>query len=74
MDRIILEVDDVAARKWRYSTREKKAELTSTINQILNKALDKSDEGFFTLLDRIGKEAETNGLTEEVLNKLLNED
>ena len=74
MDRIIVEVDDVAARKWRYISQEKKAELTNTINQILNKSLVKSDEDFFSLLDRIGKEAEANGLTEEILTKLLNEE
>jgi ABC-type amino acid transport substrate-binding protein len=74
MDRIILEVDDIAARNWRSTTQEKKLELTNTINQILNKALDKSDEDFFAFLDNISRKAQANGLTDEILNKLLNEE
>ncbi|MDB5090638.1 MAG: hypothetical protein JWR09_4632 [Mucilaginibacter sp.] len=33
-----------------------------------------SEDDFWQFLDRVGKKAEENGLTEEHLNKLLNED
>ena len=74
MDRIVLEVDDSSAKKWRYASQEKKSQLNYTINRILKKAFDKDEDDFWQFLDRVGRKAEENGLTEEQLNKLLNED
>jgi hypothetical protein len=74
MDRIIVEVDDISAKKWRYASEEKKSLLNNTINSILRKAFDKTEDDFWQFLEKIGKKAETNGLTEEQLNKLLNEE
>ena len=74
MDRIILEVDDIAIKKWRYFSKDTKDELTSTFNQLVKKADDNSKADFKALLDDIGREAESNGLTEEILNKLLREE
>jgi hypothetical protein len=74
MDRIVFEVDDISAKKWRYASKEKRDQLNGTINRILKKAFDKSEDDFWQFLDRVGKKAEENGLTEEHLNKLLNED
>jgi hypothetical protein len=74
MDRIVIEVDDISAKKWRYASEEKKNRLNNTINSILRKAFDKTEDDFWKFLDKIGKKAEANGLTEEQLNKLLNEE
>jgi hypothetical protein len=74
MDRIVVEVDDIAARKWRYASEEKKLELNNAINRIIKKAFDKNDESFEQFLYNVSKTAEANGLTEEILNKLLNEE
>jgi hypothetical protein len=74
MDRILVKVDNIAAKKWRFASEEKKDELNNTINTIIKKALDKNEEDFWQFLDRVGKQTEANGLTEEVLNKLLNEE
>jgi hypothetical protein len=74
MDRIVLEVDDLAAKKWRNASKEKKSQLNSTINRILKKAFDKKEDDFWLFLDKVGKKAEANGLTEEQLNILLNEE
>jgi len=74
MDRILVKVDNIAAKKWRFASEEKKDELNNAINNIIKKALDKNEEDFWQFLDRVGKQAESNGLTEEVLNKLLNEE
>ncbi|MDR3696934.1 hypothetical protein [Mucilaginibacter sp.] len=41
MDRIVLEVDDSSAKKWRYASQEKKSQLNNTINRILKKPLIK---------------------------------
>jgi hypothetical protein len=74
MDRIIVEVDDISAKKWRYASEEKKNLLNNTINSILRKAFDNTEDDFWQFMEKIGKKAETNGLTEEQLNKLLNEE
>jgi hypothetical protein len=74
MDRIVLEVDDISAKKWRYASKEKKNQLNNTINRILKNAFEKNEDDFWRFLDRVGKKAEENGLTEEQLNKLLNEE
>lgn len=74
MDRIVLEVDDISAKNWRYASEEKKNKLNNTINRILKKAFDKNGDDFWQFLDRVGKKAEESGLTEEQLNKLLNEE
>lgn len=74
MDRIVVEVDDIAAKKWRYASDEKKDELNSTINLFIQKALDKSEDSFKEFLDKVGKEAQKNGLTENILTQLLNEE
>jgi len=74
MDRIVVEVDDISAKKWRYASEEKKSQLNNTINSILRKAFEKSGDDFWQFLDKIGKKAEANGLTQEQLDKLLNEE
>jgi hypothetical protein len=74
MDRILLEVDDISAKKWRYASKEKRTQLSSTINRILKKAFDKNEDDFWQFLDKVGKKAEENGIDEDQLNKLLNEE
>jgi hypothetical protein len=74
MDRIVLEVDDISAKKWRFASTEKRNQLNSTINRILKRAFDKNEDDFWQFLDKVGKKAEEKGLTEEQLNKLLNEE
>jgi hypothetical protein len=74
MDRIVFEVDDISAKKWRYASEEKRSQLSTTVNRILKKALDKNEDDFWQFLDRVGKKAEESGLTEEQLNRLLNEE
>jgi hypothetical protein len=74
MDRIVLEVDDISAKKWRYASEEKKNKLNTTINRILKRAFDANEDDFWQFLDRVGKKAEENGLTEEQLKKLLDEE
>ena len=74
MDRIVFEVDDISAKNWHKASEEKKNYLNNTINRIIKKAFDEQEDDFWEFLDRVGKKAQENGLTEEQLNKLLNED
>lgn len=74
MDRILLEVNDIAARKWRMAPATKKAKLAESIANLINSSLVKDDDDFWDFVDRISQKAADNGLTEEKLNQLLNED
>lgn len=74
MDRILLEVNDIAARKWRMAPAIKKAKLAESIANLINSSLVKNDDDFWDFVDRISQKATDNGLTEEKLNQLLNED
>ncbi|MEO6844131.1 MAG: hypothetical protein ABI184_03100 [Ginsengibacter sp.] len=75
MERIIIEVDDATAKKWQAVSPKIKQRLEKNIEkqmEILSRGA-KEDE-FFALLDKISDEAVKNGLTEEILEKLLNEE
>lgn len=75
MERIVLEVDNATAKKWQEASPEIKNQLEKNIEkqiEILSRGV-KEDE-FFALLDKISDEAVKNGLTEEILEKLLNEE
>lgn len=70
MERIVLEVDSVTARAWKNTPPDLKLEYEAKIAELLRKL--KVAE-FNNLLDRAGKIAEANGLTEEKLNEILND-
>ena len=75
MQQIVIEVDDATAKKWNESSHKIKGQLEKNIEKqidILSQGV-KEDE-FFALLDKISDEAVKNGLTEEMLEKLLNEE
>lgn len=74
MERIILEIDDAAAKKWRKSSAEIKRRLQKSFEKQIE-IISQSDkeERFEELLDKAREEAARNGLTEEILQQLLNE-
>jgi hypothetical protein len=75
MERIVIEVDEETAKKWNQASPKIKEQLEKNIEKqidILSRTT-KEDE-FFALLDKISDEAVKNGLTEEILEKLLNEE
>ncbi|MBE9460680.1 hypothetical protein ACFP1I_21390 [Dyadobacter subterraneus] len=74
MDRIILEVDDSSAKKWMYASQDKKEHLSKSIGQLIDKSLSASDDDFWEFVNKISEEAKSNGLTEEKLHQLLNEE
>jgi len=75
MERIVIEVDEETAKKWNQASPKIKEQLEKNIEKqidILSRAA--KEEEFFALLDKISDEAVKNGLTEEILEKLLNEE
>lgn len=70
MERIVLEVDGALARAWRNTSPDLRLVYESKIADLLRE-LKKAE--FDKLLDKAGRIAAENGLTEEKLNELLNE-
>ncbi len=75
MDRIVLEVDDSTAKAWRNTSPKLRAKIEKNLEQVLAYSLSKTkEENFELLLKDARTEAAKNGLTEEMLNQLLNEE
>ena len=74
MERIILEVDDQVAKKWRYSSEKKRQEVNSAINVMLQLAFKKNEDAdFIQFIREVQEKAAERGLTEDILNDILNE-
>ena len=74
MERIILEVDDQVAKNWRYSSEKKRKEVNTTINAMLQIAFKKNEDAdFIQFINEVQKKAAERGLTEDILNDILNE-
>lgn len=75
MERIVIEVEDATAEKWRNVPQKIKNRLEEIfVNQIDMLAEDRKIKEFLALRDRISDYATQQGLTEEILEKLLNEE
>jgi hypothetical protein len=75
MERIVLEVDDQTAREWRNTSAKLRKQIGKNLELVLTDSLSKSKQANFELLlQDARKEAAKNGLTEEILTQLLNEE
>lgn len=74
MERIVIEVDDATAKKWRKASPKIKSKLKKSFEKQID-IISQSDKEarFEELLNKARKEAANNGLTEEILQQLLNE-
>lgn len=75
MERIVIEVEDATAKKWRLSSQQTKNKVSQQINIRLAKELmaDSKTE-FKQFLDGIRNTMEERGLTEEILNDILKDE
>ena len=74
MERIVLEVDDQVAKNWRYSSEKKRRQVNDTINKMLEIAFKRQEDGdFIQFIKEVQDKAAERGLTEDVLNDILNE-
>jgi len=73
MDRIVIEVDDRLARKWRDAAPEVKQVVSQEIDQLLNTIFEKRDGDLWSFLEQLRLKAEQKGFNEEVLEQILNE-
>ncbi|MVN22653.1 hypothetical protein [Mucilaginibacter arboris] len=74
MERIVIEVDDATAKKWRAVSPKIKSELEKSFERQIDELSEKMKEANFeNLLKIVREEAAKNGLTEEILQQLLND-
>ncbi len=75
MERIVIEVNDATAKKWREVPVKIKTQLEKSFERQIEILSDGIREAEFkSLLDKVSEEAAKNGLTEEILQQLLNEE
>ncbi len=75
MERIVIEMDDDTAKKWHDVSPKIKNQMEKNFKeqiQLVSQGI--SEARFEALLDKASDEAEKNGLTEEILQQLLNEE
>jgi phosphotransacetylase len=71
MERIVIEVDDETAKKWRLSSQKRRNKVSQQVNITLAKELADSKEDFLQYLDELRSKMKERGLTEEILEKNL---
>ena len=75
MERIVIEVGDATAKRWRASSRKRREQISQEIEiWLAKKLMADSKENFMEFLDEVGETMRQRGLTEEILNEILNED
>ena len=75
MERIVLEVNDQTAKDWRNTSPKLREQIGKSIDAVLADTLKLTREANFELLlQDIRKTAAANGLTEDILNQLLDEE
>lgn len=75
MERIVIEVEDDTAKKWRFSSQKTKNKVSQEINLKLATELEaNSTQEFREYLDELGKTMQERGLTEEILNDILKDE
>ena len=75
MERIVIEVDEATAKKWRKVSPKIKNRLEKSFEKQIEIVSQSDKEAQFEeLLKKAREEAAKNGLTEEILQQLLNEE
>ena len=74
MERIVIEVDDDTAKKWRLSSQKRKNKVSQQVNITLAKELADSKEDFLLYLDELRSTMKERGLTEEILDRILKDE
>lgn len=75
MESIVIEVADATAKKWRMSSQQQRNKISQRMNIRFSKELmDNFKEEFRQFLDEVGTILQERGLTENILNNILNDD
>lgn len=75
MERIVIEVSSNVARAWRKASVDKRKRLGNEVSVRIGKELLKgSKEEYLRYISELQQTMKERGLTQEILNEILNED
>lgn len=74
MERIVIEVDEATAKKWRMSSQKRRNIISRQVNITMAKELADSKEDFVQYLAELRSTMKERGLTEEVLEEMLKDE
>ncbi len=74
MEKIIIEVSESVANKWKELEEEKQKEINALIGKIISQSVESKKVDFWKRLREIRKSADEKGFSDEILNQMLNED
>jgi len=73
MDRIVIEVEDNLARRWRNADPETKQKVSQEVDQFLSTIFEKKEDEIWPFLEKLRAKAEQRGFNDEILEQILNE-
>lgn len=73
MEKIVLEVNSATAKMWRNADSKTRRKIVSYIEDAFQKKGEMSREDFWKYLENLRVKTEKRGLTEDILNDILNE-
>ncbi|MFN3997047.1 hypothetical protein [Algoriphagus sp.] len=74
MEKITIEVSESVANTWNALEEKKKKEINELVSKIISTSERTKNADYWERLREIRKNAEERGLTEDILNQILNED
>lgn len=74
MERIVIEVDELIGKRWKYASQETRQKISKEIEHFVEVALSKSEDDFWPFLEKVRKRAEARGFDDGVLSQILNEE
>ena len=74
MEEIRIKVNPTVAKAYKAANIEEKEKVTRILNEVIEYVLDKEKlKSFFAAREVLSQEAQKNGLTQEILEEILNE-
>ncbi|MCF2504380.1 hypothetical protein L0663_13390 [Dyadobacter sp. CY107] len=73
MDRIVIEVEDGIARKWRNTDPKFRQEISQKLDQVLSVIFEKKTEDIWPFLENLRIKSEERGFNDDILEQILNE-
>jgi hypothetical protein len=74
MERIVIEVDDATAKRWRYSRPEIKQKVATLLKETMTEAYLNDKDAFWAKLEAMRIKAEEEGFNDEILNEILKDE
>ena len=74
MEKITIEVSESVANAWNALEEKKKKEINELVSKIISQSERTKNADYWDKLREIRKSANERGLTEDILNQILNED